>query len=355
MKPIPDTTGDSQTGGVGYKALLASILVVALVLRLPGFNESLWYDELWSTRLELGSLTALVRVIGSDVHPPFYSQVMFVWIRLFGDSEISVRIVPLICGLVTIVFTAQLAAYYAGRRAGLAAAMILAISPPHIWYSQEARQYSLLLMLLTGYTIAFHQVLRTHARRWYIASALLGLAMVMTHYFAIVYVAAITLLALRDPRARARMLWIGTAIATVLALFLVAKWRLGALPTRLGYLRSFGLKDVWKLMFEWYVIGGALGTPEKRPTALTFGVLCVQLALLATVARGLLHAGISQAPGPSPESRWGTLARRFELALLAVDPPRRAFWFSPLGRNGFTLKEAQLRDCRSSQSQWASA
>jgi mannosyltransferase len=324
------------------RLLLLSIIAIALVLRLPGLNESLWFDELSSTHVVLGNVAALAHAIGSDSHPPFYAVVMFVWIRLFGDSEISVRMLPLICGLLTIVLTARLAAGYGWRRAAPVAALIMAISPSHIWYSQEARHYSLLLLLLTAYTCAFHRIRQTHARRWYVACALLALCMALTHYFAIAYVAAITLLALGDRRARARMLWIGGAIACVLAVFLTAKWRFALLPVQLGYLRGFGFGDAWRLMFEWYVIGGTLGRPENRATAVRLGVLGVQLALLALVVRGLFHARVAPALGVSHESRWEALARRWELALLLLVLPSALLALDLLGTKRFYIERSAI-------------
>ncbi|MGH7177103.1 MAG: hypothetical protein ACREJC_06980, partial [Tepidisphaeraceae bacterium] len=50
----------ARDGFVGLFVLL--IAATALVLRLPRFSESLWYDELWSTRIMLGSASSLVRV-----------------------------------------------------------------------------------------------------------------------------------------------------------------------------------------------------------------------------------------------------------------------------------------------------
>src|SRR5688572_16561708 len=251
--------------------MLAAIVALALLLRLPGFNESVWYDELWSTRVILESFPALLKVIATDAHPPFYAVVMFAWIRLFGDSEISIRLLPLLCGLLTIVLVARLAIAYGGPRAGPVAAFILAISPPHIWYSQEARQYSLLVLLVVSWTWAFHRIRESHATRWYVAYSVIGACMVFTHYFAIAYLAAFTALALPDRRARTRMLWIGGAIASVLGVYLAVRWRFDSLPTQLGHLRGFGFKGLWQVMFNWFITGRAFGYPGQLETQVRAG------------------------------------------------------------------------------------
>jgi mannosyltransferase len=229
-------------------------------------------------------------MMSADLHPPLFNALMFVWIRIFGDSEISVRMLPLICGLLTIVLAARLAIDYGWRSAAAVAALVMAISPAHIWYSQESRSYSFQSMLIVASVLAFHCVQATHATRWYVAYAALAACMVFTQYPTAVYVAAIMLLALRDPRGRVRMLSIGVAIAVLLAVFLAVKWRLGAVPTGAGYLQGFGIADLWNLMFDWLIVGGALGQPGARPIAVRIGVLVAQLALLVLAARGLIKA-----------------------------------------------------------------
>jgi mannosyltransferase len=322
--------------------MLAAILALALLLRLPGFTESVWLDELASTRVVLDSFTALLRVVATDPHPPFYAVVMFVWVHLFGDSEISIRVLPLVFGLLTIALTARLAAAYGGPRAGPVAAFVLAISPPHIWYSQEARQYSLLLLLVTSCTWVFHKLRQSPSARWYVFYAIVAFCVVFTHYFAITYLAAFTLLAFPDRRLRARMLWIGGATAGVLAVYLFVRWHFSSLPTTLGHLRVFGLTGTWNLMLEWFVIGGALGRPAGRMILTQVGVVIIQLVLLGLLIRGLLHANIAQPPGAARVTRWDEFSRRWELTLLLLILPLALMMMGLLGAKRYYVERSAL-------------
>jgi 4-amino-4-deoxy-L-arabinose transferase-like glycosyltransferase len=322
--------------------MLAAILALALLLRLPGFTESVWFDELASTRVVLDNFTALLRVVATDAHPPFYAVVMFIWIHLFGDSEISIRVPPLVFGLLTIALTARLAAEYAGPRAGLVAAFVLAISPPHIWYSQEARQYSLLLLLVVLCTLAFHKLRQSPSARWYAVYAVVAFCMVFTHYFAIAYLAAFTLLAFPDRRLRARMLWIGGVIASVLAFYLFVRWRSSSLPTTLGHLRVFGLSGTFRLMLEWFIIGGALGRPAERMIIAQVGVIIVQLFLLGALIRGLWHANVAQPPGAPRVTRWDEFSRRWELTLLLFILPLALTMTGLIGAKHYYVERSAL-------------
>jgi 4-amino-4-deoxy-L-arabinose transferase-like glycosyltransferase len=322
--------------------LLMVILALALVLRLPNFNESLWHDELWSTLLKLDTLRGLMFEIATDSHPPFFNVVMFVWVRLFGDSEISVRMLPLICGLLTIALTARLAGEYGSARAGAVAALILAISPPHIWYSQEARQYAPLVLMLMACTWAFHRFREPNATRWYVAYAALALCMVLTHYFALAYVGAFTVLAMPDRRIRRRMLWIAVVTASVIGVYLAIRWRLNVLPTRLGHLRGFGFVQAWSLFFDWYVIGGAFGFPDRRGISTNLGILAIQLTLFALVVRGVYRAAAASTPTESSLGRWDAFGRRWELAILLLILPLALFTLGLIGAKHFYIERSAI-------------
>jgi 4-amino-4-deoxy-L-arabinose transferase-like glycosyltransferase len=317
--------------------VLGAILLAALAFRVPGLGESLWYDEMWSTRVKLGSPDLAIRTIAADVHPPLYTVVMYGWIRVFGDSEISVRLLPLASGLLTIVLAARLGQEYGGRIAGTIAALLLAVSPVHIWYSQEARHYSLLLLLLLACVWTVHRIRETGAARWYVTYAFLALCFVFTHYYAMAYIGVLTALAVRDPRLRRPMLAIGGVATAALALFLAAKARLWGLATEVGSSGTFELADLWRLPFEWFVTGGVFGPPDARVGAARAAILLVQVAFLGLVVIGLARAGRR---GAGHEARG--FAPRAELAILLLVLPLALLALGAMGRRGFYVERSAL-------------
>ena len=131
-----------------HRFLFAGILVVGAALRLWGLgSESLWHDEAWTWYLVHDSLGDLLhRLIRSDAHPPLYFLLLWPWVKL-GDSETLLRLPSALLGIASLPLLYRLGRSLAGAREGLVAMALLAVSPFHVMYSQEARSYSLLFFL----------------------------------------------------------------------------------------------------------------------------------------------------------------------------------------------------------------
>ncbi|MEI1278551.1 dolichyl-phosphate-mannose--protein mannosyltransferase [Leptospira venezuelensis] len=133
--------------------IIASIFFVLTVL---GFylrfykltDQSLWFDELFSVThsANVASIPDLLEGIKWDVHPPGYQIILYYWIKLFGDSDFSVRSLSSFANIISIIIVTVI--YYfrinknlimsLGLAASLSACSILLL------YSQEARSYSLM-------------------------------------------------------------------------------------------------------------------------------------------------------------------------------------------------------------------
>jgi hypothetical protein len=266
---------------------VGALTLAGLASRLSQLNASLWYDEMWSTHIKLGNLVMLGHQVLYDAHPPTYVGFMYVWIRLFGDSELSVRMPSLLGGCLSIVLLYLVGKRVVGQGAALCAAALLAFSPPHIWYSQEARPYSLAICLLLVATLAYYKLLEEpRARGWYIAYTAAMSAAVFSHYFIAIFLGSISLLCLpairREP---SRSLFIiNLSIAGALAAFLLVKYVFGVTPTGLYYLRSFTLGEWWALYFDWFLLARSFVDVSSPGTWL---LLAVQAVFFGLLLRGL--------------------------------------------------------------------
>ena len=179
-------------------ALALGILLLAGALRFHRLGaQSLWNDEGNSARISERAPTLILAGAGGDIHPPGYYLALHYWRAAFGQSEFSLRSVSAFAGVVLVALTFRLGRGLLGRDAGLIAALLAAVSPFAIYYSQEARAYVPLAALGAAATILATQMLDSltnRARRrgrilwkgtlglWATAYALTSAAGLYTHY-----------------------------------------------------------------------------------------------------------------------------------------------------------------------------
>ncbi len=125
------------------------VIIIALVggaLRvLLLANKGLWMDEtlsIWVANHGVGNM--LQWIANVDQHPPLYYLLLHYWMALKGDTAYNVRLLSVIFGTATIPVIYFTGKRLAGTPVGLAAALILAISPFNIRFAQETRMYTLL-------------------------------------------------------------------------------------------------------------------------------------------------------------------------------------------------------------------
>lgn len=166
--------------------LLAAITLSAALLRFWTLgSQSFWLDEATSIhelRLPLGGLLHAVRV--HETTPPLYFVAAWVWSHIFGTGEVGVRSLSALAGTALVPVAYAAGRELVSRAAGLVCALLVALSPWMLWYSQEARSY-MLFALFCGLSLwLWRRAERTAARRdlglWAVASALA----VLTHFFA---------------------------------------------------------------------------------------------------------------------------------------------------------------------------
>lgn len=119
------------------------ILLFGFFLRLWNLNQSFWLDEAINvSAVRNNSLPALITQYAlGDFHPPLYHVFLWFWTRGFGFTEVSARMLSVAFGAGTVFLCFLLFKRIFSKLAVVLAALFLATSPLHIYYSQEARMY----------------------------------------------------------------------------------------------------------------------------------------------------------------------------------------------------------------------
>lgn len=204
---------------------LAPWLVILITLIGGGLRvllldrQGMWLDETFSVWLANHNVGEMLHWIARiDQHPPLYYALLHTWIT-FGDTPYHVRLLSALLGTGTIPVIYLIGKRMSGAIVGLAAAVLLAISPFNIRFAQETRMYTLLtfnaavaiyglvrLLTDTRSTMPIGSQVRDYvrARRWsqiqtietdlaWAAFVVFSAATMLTHNTAVLFPAAVNI------------------------------------------------------------------------------------------------------------------------------------------------------------------
>jgi uncharacterized membrane protein len=175
---------------------MVGVTLLAAALRLVGLgSKSFWFDECFTYTVTLAPLkNSLEALLVAGIYSPLYFLLLRPTTALAGTSEYAFRFLSAAFGLLSVPVIYHLGRRLAGPSVGATAALLLAMCPFHIWYSQDARTYAPMLFFSLVAMGRFVLLLRGH-RRWGSFALYSGLAYLM-HYaaFSLLYVQLIHLL-----------------------------------------------------------------------------------------------------------------------------------------------------------------
>ncbi len=171
------------------RILLLCLLICAFGLRVVALDRlGLAYDEAASAMMARATPAAIVNFHwhAAFEHPPVWALLLHMWSAIAGQSEIALRLLPASGGVLSVALTWSLARAIWPRDQILPmlSALAVTLSPVLVYYSQEARMYTLVVALLL---LAVQLGLRLRAApSWWLVLAyvLTCWAMLGLHYFA---------------------------------------------------------------------------------------------------------------------------------------------------------------------------
>ena len=268
--------------------IVAGLTLLAAALRLPTLGvQSYHHDEIvTASRVLRGSFWHAMNAVGfSESAPPLYYVLGWLWVQVVGTGEFGLRSLSALAGIATVPVVYLLGVELRGRRAGILAAALAAVNPMLVWYSQEARGYSLLVLFGAAGALYFVRALDRGRRKdllgWGVASAL-ALA---THYFA-VFAIVIEAVWLLRRRGRAAAAGIGIIVATGIGLAPLAIHQ--TLQGHASWIGDHSLGHrLWEVAVTFAVgeTGEVIAQPERfTPAIVPLAAMVAGLAVLA--ARG---------------------------------------------------------------------
>lgn len=275
--------GSVRREQISQYLLLALIIFIGAVLRFYKLGEwSFWGDEMFTVggREDGFNYTFLRQSLSLEL--------IRVTVNLLGTNEWNARLVPALIGVISIP-----GLYFPIRKmfnptASLAAVLFLAVSPWHLYWSQNARFYVALLLFYNLALFAFYFALEEDRPLYYLLSlVLLGLAVkerLLALFFVPVilgYVALLIILPFEKPLGL--RCWRNLAIFFVLPSLILASFFAGPyLLNFSGWMAGFGFVNnspFWLLAgFAFYmgiptICAAGLGTLYLLPQKSRAGLL----------------------------------------------------------------------------------
>jgi mannosyltransferase len=215
--------GETSRATVLHYALLAGVILIGLALRTVNIGrDPLWTDE--ALTLVLAQWPVWDMITKPTDPTPFFYYALHKWFVPEGAGVVGVRSISLVAGVLAMPVMYAIGRMIFSREGALLATALLAVSAPLIDYSQEARAYSVLVLLVllsaAGLIWWFREKggRRAFALLLLVATSSLGL---YTHFIAIFWVGpAVLILLLLGRRISTRhereALW-GSVVIVLLA------------------------------------------------------------------------------------------------------------------------------------------
>ncbi len=155
--------------------------------------------------------------------PPLYFWLLHSVIRVAGSSEWALRLLSAFAGTATIPVVWLLIRNVTQRpRIADTAALLLASNPLHVWYSQEARPYALLVLLGSTALLCLVRAL-DRGTGWWIGFVVLSAAAILTHVTGVVYplIGGLWALHARGAKVLGRLAFAATGTVALILPFLI--------------------------------------------------------------------------------------------------------------------------------------
>ena len=201
------------------------LLLLGIAFRLiPLGQYQFSHDELSAlSRTVYGSFSDEITygVQIGDTHPALVQLFLFYWVKLFGYSEIAIKLPFLLCGIAAIWLIYRFGCRFFSSKTGLTAAAIVSMSFIFLLYSSYARMYITgvlfcLMLLYAAYSLVFGAEARP---RHYLLFALACTLAAYNHHMSCLFAASVALLGLcYIPKGRRRHYLLACLAAVLLYL-----------------------------------------------------------------------------------------------------------------------------------------
>lgn len=172
--------------------ILSILTIIAIGVRLLSINKvsGLWYDEMltyiFSSKNSIVEVTKAL--LKEDFHMPLYYFYVHGWMKLFGTSDIVLRLSSVFWGVLSVPAGFYLGKTYKSKGLGYFLASVITLSPIMIFFSQEFRFYSMLMFFSIIAVTFLLKLIETPSKKDFIIFSLANLVILYIYTMGIIFV-----------------------------------------------------------------------------------------------------------------------------------------------------------------------
>lgn len=169
--------------------LLLLLIFIGAIFRFYHIDfQSVWLDEIHTInesnpKISISELYA--SLLASDPHPPLYFILVQLFFKIFGYTTFVLKTFSALMGIGGLFAIYFLGKELMNKKVGLIAVALLSVNYFHIYYSQEARMYSMLFFTTTVSFYFLVRLLKKPSIKTVILHAVFAALMIYTHFFAL--------------------------------------------------------------------------------------------------------------------------------------------------------------------------
>jgi mannosyltransferase len=186
---IPPLAGRLRTAAV---AGVVVVVAAGVVLRF-WTRSGLWLDEALTIDIARLPLHQIPSALRHDGAPPLYYYLLHFWMKVFGQSNVAVRSLSGVLGVVTLPVAYLCGKRFGGRAVGWILVALLASAPFAVFYATESRMYGLVILLTGCGYLALERAVVAPTRGNLAAVAVVTAALLYTQYWSLYLVGIVGL------------------------------------------------------------------------------------------------------------------------------------------------------------------
>ena len=161
------------------------LILLNVALKLPFLSSrDIALDEPFTIFWAQADFSSLFKMLKTENNPPLYFFLVHYWIKLFGISAFSVRLLPMLFSAGTVVFIYETVRRSYDSRTGIAASLIFTFSNYHLLFAHESRAYALFAFLTAISMFLFVEMYRNPRKKTnLVLLTVINILLIYTHFF----------------------------------------------------------------------------------------------------------------------------------------------------------------------------